>query len=136
MNSKVLWILKVKFRPLKTELPLDLALSEGLLAFTVFFLKVSLGVFLSVAGKDCFECEVDFPYPELLTTPWGPYKDFFLCKGAALLLFLYNICLVVIDSDLSFFMEWDGIAYDKAYLFKTGFRVQCDLKATFTTRKP
>lgn len=58
-----------KFRPLKIELPLDLALSPGLLYFIMFFLKVSFGIFLSVAGMDCFEYEVDFPYPELLTTP-------------------------------------------------------------------
>lgn len=69
MSSKALWLLQVKFRPLKMELPLDLALSAGLLDFMMFFFKVSFGIFLSVAGMDCFEYEVDFPYPELLTTP-------------------------------------------------------------------
>lgn len=51
------------------DLPLDLALSAGLLAFTLVFLKVSFGAFFSLAGKDCFESELGFPYPELLTTP-------------------------------------------------------------------
>lgn len=116
------------------KLPLDLALSAGFLAFTLIFLKVSFGVFFSLTGKDCFESEVDFPYPELLTTPWGPYGDFFLCKDAGLLIFLYNIGLVVIDSDLSFFREQDRRACDRAHLFKTSFRLQCNLKVAFTTR--
>lgn len=89
------------------ELPLYIALSAGLLAFTLVFLKVSFGAFFSLAGKDCFESEVGFPYPELLTTPGGPYEDFFLCKDAGLLMFLYDTGLVVTDSDLSFFKEQD-----------------------------
>lgn len=67
MNSKALWLLKL--RVLIIELPLDLALFVGLLDFTPVFLKVSFGVFFSLTGKDCFESEVGFPYAELLTTP-------------------------------------------------------------------
>lgn len=67
MNSKALWLLKLRL--VTTELPLELALSAGLLAFTLVFLKVSFGAFFSLAGKDCFEGEAGFPYPELLTTP-------------------------------------------------------------------
>lgn len=67
MKSKALWLLKPRL--LMTDLPLDLALSAGLLAFTLVFLKVSFGAFFSLAGKDCFESELGFPYPELLATP-------------------------------------------------------------------
>lgn len=121
MNSKALWLLKLSL--LMIELPLDLDLSAGLLAFTLVFLKVSFGVFSSLTGKHCFESELGFPYPELLTTPWGPYEDFFLCIGAGLLIFLYNPDLVVIDSDFSFFKEQDWRTCDRAHLFKTSFRL-------------
>jgi len=67
MKRKALWLFKLRL--LTTELPLDLALSAGLLAFTLVFLKASFGAFLSLAGENCFESEVDFPYPELLTIP-------------------------------------------------------------------